>query len=67
MSFIEYIQHHPVIALVVGTIHLAVAEVLTHSEVPLIVMQSFQIGAWSTTIIVGLISIYGAVKKWFSK
>jgi hypothetical protein len=67
MTFIDYIQHHPVIALAVGLTHLAVAEVLTHSEVPVIIMQSFQIGAWSTTIIVGLITIYGALKKLFKK
>ena len=63
MSLTEYISHHPIIALTVGTIHIISAHVITHFELPVIVMQIFQLGAWSTTIAVGLITIYGFYKK----
>lgn len=63
MSFIEYIQHHPKIAFVVGAIHLAASYSLKTAEIPSIVMQLFQVGAWTVTITVGIVSLYGTFKK----
>ena len=60
----EYISQHPAIALIVGLTHLALAEkILPQVEIPLIVMQLFQIGAWTVTISVGLITIVPFIKK----
>ena len=63
MSLINYIEHNPVIALIVGGIHLAASYSLHSLEIPTVIMQVFQIGAWSVTMVVGVISIYGAYKK----
>lgn len=64
MNVTDYISSHPSIALVVGLTHLTIAEkVIPNYEVPVIVMQSFQILAWTVTISVGLITIIPFVRK----
>jgi hypothetical protein len=63
MNILHYIESHPSIALVVGGVHLAIGHWLHTIEIPTIIMQLFQIGAWSVTISVGLITIYGFFKK----
>ena len=63
MSIVEYIEHHPIIALVVGAAHIAVAEVMPEMQIPLIVMQSLQAGAWVITILVGSITVFGWVSR----
>lgn len=63
MIFVDYIQHHPLIAFIVGLSHLVLAEALHEAQIPVIYMQLFQIGAWGITIAVGLITIYGFFKK----
>lgn len=67
MSVTEYISEHPKIALIVGLAHITFAEFLHNVEIPKIIMQLFQIGAWSITITVGLITIAGFLKKKFKK
>lgn len=67
MTIIEYIQHHPKLAFVVGAVHLASTYLISDWEVPTIVMQLFQVGAWSVTITVGMVSLYGTFKKWKQK
>lgn len=62
MTFIDYIQHHPIIAFMVGVCHIVIAETLPEAAVPIIIMQFIQIGAWGVTITVGLITIYGFFK-----
>lgn len=64
MNIINYIEHHPLVALVVTSGHLMASYALHNIEIPNIIMQAFQLGAWSVTITVGLISIIGAYKKW---
>ena len=64
MSAIEYVSQHPAIALGVGVVHITAAKLMTFVAIPQIAMQLFQLGAWSTTIAVGLITIYGSYKKW---
>lgn len=63
MTLTSYIQDHPLVALLVGSVHIITAEHLKDIEVPTIVMQLFQIGAWSITIAVGVITISGFLKK----
>jgi len=63
MSTTEYISHHPIIALFVGLAHLLGAFVVSTMELPTIVMQLFQIGAWIVTIAVGLITLYSFYNK----
>jgi len=67
MNLIEHISHHPKVAFVIGGIHLLASYALKGLEIPSIIMQLFQLGAWSITITVGAISIYGAYKKWRKK
>mgnify|MGYP003438028200 FL=1 len=61
---VHTIESHPAIALSIGVIHIIAAWLIKHMEIPLIFMQIFQIAAWSITITVGVITIYGAFKKW---
>lgn len=63
MTATEYISNHPVIALVVGVTHIITAEFMNSMELPTILMQIFQLGAWSVTITVGIITIYGFFKN----
>lgn len=63
MNLAEYISQHPIIAFSVGVVHITAAKIMTLVAIPEIVMQVFQIGAWSTTIAVGAITIYGFLKK----
>jgi hypothetical protein len=66
MSFhetIELIKDRPVIALCVGLSHIGFAGWLHTVEIPNIIMQILQALAWCTTITVGLITIYGFIKK----
>lgn len=63
LPMFDYISSHPAIALTVGLAHLGFAEILYKLEVPLFVMQVFQMGAWSVTIIVGLVTLHGWIKK----
>jgi hypothetical protein len=67
MSSIEYISHHPSVAFCVGLLHLITIEFLGAFQLPLILMQTLQAGAWTITICVGLISMYGSYKRWRNK
>lgn len=67
MALIEYIEHHPAIAFCVGIAHIGFARYLNTIEIPIFVMQLFQIGAWSITVLVGLITIYGFIKKTYDE
>lgn len=63
MHFIEFIQSHPRIALFVGLTHIIAAETIHKIEVPVVIMQVFQLTAWTVTSVVGLITITGWLKK----
>lgn len=63
MQLINYIEEHPKVSLSVGIIHLFTAHSLTSFRIPVIIMQTFQLGAWIITIAVGLITIHGFIKK----
>lgn len=64
---IEYLQSHPWISLLTGAGHLLFAEALSELQVPTIFMQLAQLGAWSITITVGIITIVGFINKNKSK
>lgn len=63
MNLIDQISHHPKVAFVIGGIHLVASYALKTLEIPTIVMQLFQLGAWCITITVGAVSLYGIYKK----
>lgn len=67
MNLVDQISHHPKVAFIIGGIHLVASYALKNLEIPNVVMQVFQLGAWCITITVGAISIYGAYKKWRKK
>lgn len=66
---VEFITSHPKFAFMaaivanLGAFHVNDLSILFHWQIPLIVMQVFQIGAWTVTIILGMISIH----KWANK
>lgn len=55
---IEFISTHPLVAFCVMSIHLGISLALYEFQLPIIVMQLFQIFAWVITITVGAITIY---------
>jgi hypothetical protein len=59
----EYLSTHPKLALFVGAVHIVFSEWVRNAELPKIVMQTLQGGAWCVTIAVGLVTLYGAYKK----
>lgn len=63
MTVIESLETHPFVGLIITIVNLVVAETLSLLQIPTIVMQLFQIGAWSATIIIGSITIHGFIKK----
>lgn len=66
----EYLGHHPYIGLCISLFHLLTGVVLgiTHSpELPTIVMQLFQIGAWSAGIAAGIFTCYGVYRTHHGK
>lgn len=62
-NHIEFIASHPIIAFLVMAGHLTISVFIYELQLPIIVMQIFQIIAWTITIIVGLITIYKFLKK----
>lgn len=64
---IEYISSHPKIALCVMIVHLAGTFVIRDFQLPIIIMQVFQLLAFSATITIGVITAYKffkSDKKW---
>lgn len=69
-SINEYFGHHPLVGMTVSIFHLAAGIVLglaTYPEIPVIVMQLFQIGAWSAGITAGVFTCYGVIKTHHGK
>lgn len=60
----NFLGHHPYIGALISVGHLAVGIILgaTPLELPPIVMQLFQIGAWSAGIAAGIFTCYGVWK-----
>ncbi|MEK6882524.1 MAG: hypothetical protein AABY22_23080 [Nanoarchaeota archaeon] len=66
-QIIDYIGMHPKVILLIGVFHILAAEILQELQIPLIIMQSFQIGAWLITSIVGLITIVSWCHRVYKK
>ena len=67
---VNFLGNHPVVGWAISIVFLFVGiavKQIEETHIPLIVMQFFQIIAWSATIIVGFITTYGWVKKNFKK
>lgn len=69
MSATEFVGQHPYIGGIVSAAHLGGAFLLqvAHTEMPPIVMQLFQIGAWSAAIAAGIFTCYGVWKTHHGK
>lgn len=63
MTFVDTIQSHPTITLIVMIVNVLFAEYVKSIEIPLIFMQLIQLVVWGVTITVGTITIYGFFKK----
>lgn len=60
---IDFISTHPIISLIVMlSIHLGASVAIYELQLPLIVMQLFQIAAWAVTVLVGIITVYKFIK-----
>lgn len=68
-STMDFLGHHPVIGAVISGAHVGVGLLLQSSqfELPLIVMQLFQIGAWTVAMLAGCATIYGVWKTHHKK
>lgn len=68
-STMEFLGHHPVIGAIVSGAHVGIGFLLQspHLELPIIVMQLFQIGAWTVAMLAGSFTIYGVWKKHHGK
>lgn len=57
----NYLGHHPYVGAFISGVHLLAGVTLSVSqpEIPLIVMQSAQLGAWLIAIAAGCMTIYG--------
>lgn len=58
-------HQYPILGFIVsgGTVAAAEAAKYADAEIPTIIMQLFQIAAWSSAIIVGMITVHG----WYNK
>ena len=65
----EYLGHHPYVGAIVSGVHLFVGVCLgvVNTEIPTIVMQLFQLGAWGAGIAAGLFTCYGVWKTHHGK
>lgn len=64
---IEYLSSHPKLSLLACFALQAGAYHVSDFTMPVIIMQIFQIMAWTVTIIVGCITILTTVNKWLKK
>ena len=62
-SFIEHIKEYPIMAALVSVVGIGVGYASTEFHFPLWLMQTFQIGAWTTAILVAMIPIYDTFVK----
>lgn len=69
MSATEYIGHHPYVGATVSIFHVVGAAFLqvSHTELPPIVMQLFQVGAWTAAIVAAVFTCYGVWKTHHGK
>lgn len=69
MSATEYLGHHPYVGATVSIAHIAGAALLqvSDAELPPIVMQLFQIGAWTAAMIAAAFTCYGVWKTHHNK
>lgn len=59
---IEFVSTNPAIAFIVMTFHLAISISMYELQLPIIVIQIFQIAACSVTITIGAITLYKFLK-----
>lgn len=59
---LEFISTHPIIAFIVMCFHLTISFALYEFQLPIIIMQLFQLVACTITITVGLITISKFIK-----
>lgn len=68
-STMDFLGHHPLIGAAITGLNVLAAAIIptTHMELPVIVMQLFQIGAWSIAMLAGSATIYGVWKTHHGK
>jgi hypothetical protein len=60
---IHHISDSPLLALKVMVLQLAISLAVYEFQLPIIVMQLFQLLAFASTITIGIITIYKFIKK----
>ena len=63
----QFLGHNPLVGASIVVSNLLLAAEIPHAELPVIVMQLFQIGAWSVAMVAGAFTIYGVWKTHHGK
>lgn len=63
----QFLGHNPLVGASIVVSNLLLAAGIPHAELPIIVMQLFQIGAWSVAMVAGAFTIYGVWKTHHGK
>ena len=71
MKYMHHFEHHPVLGFIVSIVHIVTGMFLgviqSDIQIPTIIMQLFQLGAWSVGICAGIATIYGVYKTHHGK
>jgi hypothetical protein len=70
MSLLHYIENHPLTGFALTGGHFLIGKKvgdIPAYHLPPVLIESFQVGAYSVSITVGLITVYGFYKKHFRK
>jgi len=68
-STMDFLGHHPILGAIISGTNVGIGFLLQsqHLELPIIVMQLFQIGAWTVAMLAGAFTIYGVWKTHHKK
>ena len=67
ITMMQFLGNNPLVGASIVVSNLLLAAGVPHAELPLIVMQVFQIGAWSVAMLAGAFTIYGVWKTHHGK
>ena len=67
ITMMQFLGHNPLVGASIVVSNLLLAAGVPHAELPVIVMQLFQLCAWSIAMIAGAFTIYGVWKTHHGK
>lgn len=63
----DFLGQHPIVGLSITALHIGGAFLLQATHLPPIVMELFQVGAWSVAMLAGSFTVYGVIKTHHGK